>query len=411
MFEKAKKIIKILKDSGKEAYLVGGGVRDRLMGEGVNDYDIATNATPDEIEKIFDKTIPVGKEFGIVVVVIEGEQFEVATFRSDGNYSDGRHPDSINFVSAKEDVLRRDFTINGLFYDVEKDKIVDYVDGKKDIENKIIRFIGDPDQRIKEDYIRILRGIRFANRFGFKIENKSYKAIKKYAKDIFKISKERIISEFLKMLKQTKSIEKLIYMLEDTGLLEILFNDFYKLKKIKYKRGWNLYAHSIFVANRMKKTMSDKPIYLFASLFHELDINKTEKIMKFYKMSNENISDVKFLIKNHLVFLEPKLSTIKKIRRNKLFSVLIDLIESNIFYSKYKFSKFDIFFDMAYSIPEEKLNPKPLITGKDLIDLNLKPSPFFKRIIEKIEEMQLEEKINTKIEAINFAKKMIKSEG
>ena len=200
MKNKAIKIIKILQANGYKAVFAGGCVRDMLLHKESHDIDIATSASPDEVEKLFEKTIPVGKSFGVIRVVLEDKIFEVATFRNDGKYSDSRRPESVTFSNIKEDAKRRDLTINGLFYDPIKDEIIDYVNGQEDIKRGIIRFIGDPVERIEEDKLRMLRALRFSMKFNFRIERESFNAIKQFRSEITKISMERIQDELVKMI-------------------------------------------------------------------------------------------------------------------------------------------------------------------------------------------------------------------
>ncbi|MGB9602837.1 MAG: CCA tRNA nucleotidyltransferase, partial [Limisphaerales bacterium] len=196
---KALEIVNRLKQAGFTAYWVGGCVRDMLLGKQPHDYDIATNATPDLVEQLFEKTIPVGKQFGVMLVVVDGDSFQVATFRSETDYKDGRHPQRVAFCDPAEDARRRDFTINGLFYDPLKNEVIDYVNGKMDIERRLIRAIGCPDERFNEDYLRMLRAVRFAAQLGFEIEAATFAAIQKNAEKIKLISPERIRDELLKL--------------------------------------------------------------------------------------------------------------------------------------------------------------------------------------------------------------------
>lgn len=199
----ALKILKQIRKAGFTAYFAGGSVRDKLLGRKAKDYDIATSATPDQIEALFPKTVAVGKAFGVIVVVADGTETEVATFRADGGYQDGRRPDSIEFCGAEEDAKRRDFTVNGMFYDPIEDRIIDYVGGQVDLEKKIIRAIGDPDRRFTEDHLRILRAVRFAHTLDFEIEPATRAAIQKHAPDLTKISTERIENEFSRTLTES----------------------------------------------------------------------------------------------------------------------------------------------------------------------------------------------------------------
>ncbi|MCC8181276.1 MAG: HD domain-containing protein [Planctomycetes bacterium] len=215
----AMRIIDALRSAGHTAYFCGGCVRDALMGRPPKDYDIATSAAPDAVEKLFSRTVPVGRNFGVMIVVAEdGENYEVATFRSDGGYVDGRHPDSIHFASPQEDAQRRDFTINALFYDPSADAVIDYVGGRDDIAAKLIRTVGSPRQRFSEDKLRLLRAIRFAARTGFSIETATFSAIRQLAGEVGIVSPERIAAELESMLLGGAS-RAAFALLKQTGLL------------------------------------------------------------------------------------------------------------------------------------------------------------------------------------------------
>ncbi|EKD48048.1 MAG: metal dependent phosphohydrolase, partial [uncultured bacterium] len=209
-------IVKLLKSKGHSAYWAGGCVRDMLLGTQPKDYDIVTSAKPDEIEKLLEHTIPIGKEFGVILAVKNGHHFEIATFRSDSGYSDGRRPDAITFTHAEDDAKRRDFTINGLFFDPIEKKLHDFVDGKRDIADKIIKFIGDPHERILEDHLRIIRAIRFKSTLDFQYHPDTYKAIKHHSHLSAKVSGERLRDELNKMIAGDNPIRAFSDM-EDTG--------------------------------------------------------------------------------------------------------------------------------------------------------------------------------------------------
>ena len=218
--KKSLKIVKALKDAGHIAYYAGGYVRDLLLGTHSTEIDIATSATPQEVQSLFLKTIPVGISFGVVIVVLEDEPFEVATFRSDGAYLDGRHPDHVDFSSPEEDAKRRDFTINGMFYDPLTNQVFDFVNGEADLEKRVIRAIGNPEERFTEDRLRMIRACRFAARFGFRIEEETEKAIEKHASTLFpSVSMERVWQEFGKM----KHMDQAINLLHRFGLLQTIF--------------------------------------------------------------------------------------------------------------------------------------------------------------------------------------------
>ncbi|NGX57118.1 MAG: CCA-adding enzyme, partial [Candidatus Anoxychlamydiales bacterium] len=217
--EKAKIIINTLKKNGYTAYFAGGWVRDYLLNHKSDDIDIATDAKPEVVEKLFSHTIPIGKAFGIILVIINDSKYEVATFREDFDYSSGRRPKKVSFTNAEIDALRRDFTINGMFYDPLENKILDYVNGKEDLNKKIIKAIGDANKRFLEDKLRMIRAIRLSSRFGFEIEGKTKKAIIKYASSLFPaVSIERVVQELTKM-QQYKGFKDALLMMFEYGLL------------------------------------------------------------------------------------------------------------------------------------------------------------------------------------------------
>lgn len=219
-YNKALNILKQMRSAGFTAYVAGGAVRDRLLGRTPKDYDIATNALPDQVEELFDKTVAVGKAFGVIMVVQDGIETEVATFRQDVGYQDGRRPDSVHFCGAEEDAIRRDFTINGMFYDPIEDRIIDYVDGQTDLKNEIIRAIGDPDKRFAEDHLRMLRAVRFAHTLGFEIDPATREAIRAHSADLAKISAERIENEFSRILTESLRPGDALRELVDLGLMK-----------------------------------------------------------------------------------------------------------------------------------------------------------------------------------------------
>jgi poly(A) polymerase len=228
----AAQIVTKLRKNGYEAYFVGGCVRDLVLKRRPSDYDIATSAIPEQIEAIFPKTIPVGKAFGVMIVRSGGHSFEVATFREDHGYQDGRRPNRVEFSIAREDVARRDFTVNGLFYDPVKDEVLDWVGGREDAQKKLIRTIGDPKRRFEEDKLRLIRAVRFAANLDFDIEQKTLKAIQSMASQIKTVSAERIRDELIKMMSGPNP-EQAIRWMDQTGLLEVVLPEVAVLKGIE----------------------------------------------------------------------------------------------------------------------------------------------------------------------------------
>lgn len=216
------KIYHKLVENGHKAYLAGGCVRDALLGIQANDLDLATDATPESLERLFPKTVPVGKSFGVMLVVEEGISFEVATFRSDGTYKDGRRPEAVVYTTPEEDALRRDFTVNALFYDINQGRVLDFVGGLKDLADKKIQAVGDPEERFKEDHLRLLRAVRFAAQLGFEIESETFSAIQRLASSVKSVSAERVHEEIFKLLKSKDSFVGL-RLLQESGLGKALF--------------------------------------------------------------------------------------------------------------------------------------------------------------------------------------------
>jgi putative nucleotidyltransferase with HDIG domain len=252
----ALKILKQIRKAGFTAFFAGGSVRDKLLGREAKDYDIATSATPDQIEALFPKTVAVGKAFGVIVVVEDGTETEVATFRADGGYQDGRRPDSIEFYGAEEDAKRRDFTVNGMFYDPVEDKVIDYVGGQIDLEKKIIRAIGDPDRRFAEDHLRMLRAVRFAHTLGFEIEPATRAAIQKHAPDLAKISAERIENEFSRTLTESLRPGDALKELVDLGLINYIMPEILPMigqeQPPQFHPEGDVFVHTCLMLNLMK---------------------------------------------------------------------------------------------------------------------------------------------------------------
>ncbi|OHD72221.1 MAG: hypothetical protein A2W19_15055 [Spirochaetes bacterium RBG_16_49_21] len=315
------KIINKFHDNGFECYLIGGSVRDFIMGNEVYDYDFATNARPEQMMKLFRKTIPTGIKHGTISVLADSHQFEITTYRSDGRYIDGRHPDSVSFAQElRIDVERRDFTINGLVYDFQTGEVIDYVNGLSDIEHKIIRTIGDPIARFSEDGLRAVRACRFAAKLNFDIELNTFRAIPETLETVKKVSKERIRDELLKILESEKPSVGFEY-LRRSGLLDLFLPELaecYGVLQNKYHI-YDVYYHSIYSCDAAPK---DNMAVRLAALFHDigkvatkqpnasgdftfynhevLGVRITKKIMRRLKFSNEQIDGVSNLILNHM---------------------------------------------------------------------------------------------------------------
>jgi poly(A) polymerase len=388
MFDKAKSIVKILINHGYKAVYAGGCVRDMIMGNEPNDIDIATDAYPDEVERVFNSagyhTLSVGKAFGVIVVMIGKDEFEIATFRTDGNYSDGRRPDEVKFSTIEEDCKRRDFTINGMYYDPIKEEIIDLVNGVQDIEGKVIRFIGNPTDRINEDNLRILRAVRFASKFNFKIEDETSKAIYDNSSLIKNVSAERVCAEMEKM-----------------------FSNHTRKEAIKMMFDYNLVPKEIVNIDAFDKLPKNPSNELCWAVFingeRTNNIHNKEALLKTFKLSNDKVKHVIGIIndaaKHDTVFSKSKvvdLAVVKKLYRNIWVQ---DACEFNKVIGKYSFASALV---EVFKYATIDVNPKPLITGDDLIEMGFVKGPIFRQIKEAVENAQLREEISTVEEAMKI---------
>lgn len=437
-------IIEILRNSGHQAYLAGGCVRDMLLNIEPKDFDIVTSAKPDEIEKLLEHTIPVGKEFGVILAIKNGHKFEIATFRSDSGYSDGRRPDAVEFKTAKEDALRRDFTINSLFYDPIKEEVIDYVDGQKDLRDKLIRFIGEPEQRIKEDHLRILRAVRFKNAYDFQYHPATYQALKKHAALIKNISSERIRDELNKIILSTKPGQAFEELYE-LGILEHLIPELCRLKglaqPLQYHKEGDVWDHSIRALNSLTNEQADAdplpgPPSLslkWAVLLHDIGKYETfsedserirynhhaevgakiaESILRRLSFSKKEIDQISWLISHHMMieniltmptgrrrhwFLLPGFEELQKLYHADILGTIPSRLDS--FYEIKKLYR--------HEIATLRLMPKQLISGEKVMEiLNLKPSEKVGEILMDIRQQQLEGTLKTPEDAEKYVEKL-----
>ena len=436
------KIVKAFQSAGFEAYFAGGSVRDLLMGNEPQDYDIATSAKPDEIEKVVDdihlesKTIPIGKQFGVILGIVHGHEFEIATFRSDSSYSDGRRPDAVLFTSAKEDAVRRDFTINGLFYDPLKKKVIDYVDGQDDIQNKIIRFIGEPHERIKEDHLRLLRAIRFSNHFDFEYEPRTEEAINELAHLVKDISKERVADELNKMMLHPRRSHS-FRELEKVGILQHIIPEAMAQKgveqPIRFHQEGDVLTHSFKALHDMPEewvslelawavflhdigkpaTYEEKPDRIHFDGHAELSAQIAYEILTRLKFPKAMVTKITWLINHHMtvgfipemkrvsqvnLFLHPWFEDLMRLHYcDEHGSIPIDLglYETNMkLYNDFKNEK----------LLEDHF--RPMLNGDEIMKLaNLEPGPKVQDLLDLLREAQIEGDVKTKEEAEAFVKK------
>jgi poly(A) polymerase len=429
--QQATQIVRELRQAGHSAYLVGGCVRDLVLGREPADFDVATSATPQQVMGLFPRTYAVGAQFGVVLVPIRDEQnyaIEVATFRSDGIYSDGRHPDQVQFSrEAKTDVQRRDFTINGLLLDPISVEVLDYVGGREDLQRRIIRTIGDARQRFAEDKLRMLRAIRFAARFGYKIEEKTLSAIKELAPQIHQVSRERIRDEILKMLTEGRA-RRAFELLDQTGLLQEVLPEIERMKGVEqppqFHPEGDVWVHTLMLLEGLRPS-SSKTLALGALLHDvgkpptfrvapdrirfdnhaEVGTRMAEEICHRFRLSNDETEQVCALVANHMKFGDVKRmkhSTLKRFLRMPKFDEHLELHRLDCLSSHRDLSLYDYVREKLESVPPEQIRPEPLLTGHDLIAAGYKPGPQFKELLTAVEDAQLEGAISTKEEALSL---------
>jgi len=400
-------VVRKLRAAGFQALFAGGCVRDQLLGRPPKDYDVATSARPEQVQQVFGKrkSLAIGASFGVITVIGPKNvgQLDVATFRKDAGYSDGRHPDSVTFSEPHEDAQRRDFTINGLFFDPIAEQVIDYVGGQDDLKAGIIRAIGDPRARIAEDKLRMLRAIRFTATFGFQLEEATLVAIREQAAELVIVSAERIAAELRRML--TLERRRLaVELLESSQLLEVILPEMRGIHSLAWEQ-------TLAIIERIPGATFTQS---FAALLRPLGETPealqqlAETVCRRLKLSVEEIAQVQRLLRE-----EPILRACSQLRWPQIQRLLIvPGIESVLDYSAAvsqviagDWGDLDICTRML-ALPPLLLNPPQLITGEDLKALGLTPGPHFKAILEQVRDQQLDSLINTKEEALAWAKKL-----
>ncbi|MGH9513848.1 MAG: CCA tRNA nucleotidyltransferase [Terriglobales bacterium] len=429
-------VLRALQDAGHQAFFVGGCVRDLLLRRDPADYDIATDATPDEVIRIFPETYAVGAQFGVVLVPAPANQgssevseaVEVATFRSDIGYTDGRHPDQVRFSKdAKEDVARRDFTINGLLLDPISDRVLDFVGGRKDMVSGIIRAIGVPELRFGEDKLRMLRAIRFAARLQYLIEPGTLAAIEKCAPEIHQVSCERVAEELTKMLTEGHAREA-FKLLDQTGLLHEALPEVSAMKGVQqppqFHPEGDVFVHTMLLLSKLPQPCA--PTLAWGALLHdvgkpptfriapdrirfdghvEIGVKMAEGICQRLRFSNSDTDQILGLVENHMRFADVermKESTFKRFIRMPHFAEHLELHRLDCESSHGDLTLYNFTRNKIAALPPESISPAPLLTGNDLIASGYSPGPRFKEILAAVEDGQLEGRWNSKEAAMEF---------
>jgi poly(A) polymerase len=420
----ARRIVEKLRLNGHDAFYAGGWVRDYLLHRKPKDIDIATGALPNEVLRLFPNSRSIGIQFGVIQVLMYGHAYEVATFRSDHKYLDGRHPSSVAFSGPEQDALRRDFTINGLFYDPIAKRLIDYVCGESDVRNKVIRTIGNPDARFSEDKLRMLRAIRFACDLGFTIVPETWDAIQKLAPDILQISWERIRNELINVLIGPAPDEGL-KLLHQSGLLQHILPEVAAMRGIPQSPGdlaeKDLFAHT---QNALARLHKPSAILAMGTLLHHAGIPLTysgnssqcfsehaqkggaisEAIGRRLRMSNEEINRIVDLVSMHSNFLhitEMSESAQRRLLHKPNIADHLELLRVHCLSDR---RSLEIYSGCLEKLEELKRNWDPLLTGEDLIEMGYKPGPIFREILRTVEDLQFEGILKTREEALHHIK-------
>jgi poly(A) polymerase len=447
----ATEIVRTLRERGHQAYLVGGCVRDLLLGREPADYDVATDATPHQVMQIFPETYAVGAQFGVVLVPVkpattqdpkehEGKRIvsgghsgtavagespapqkavEVATFRSDMGYSDGRHPDEVRFSrDPREDGQRRDFTINGLLMDPLTNEVLDYVGGRNDLKAGIVRTIGDPEHRFGEDKLRMLRAVRFAARFDYKLDPKTLQAIYRLANQIDQVSRERVRDELTKMLTEGRA-KRAFELLDKTRLLSHVLPEISRMKGVEqppqFHPEGDVFVHTLLLLEKLPAGCS--PTLAWGALLHdvgkpptfrvapdrirfdghvEVGVKMAEEICHRLRFSGDETRQILALVNNHMRFADVQRmnpSTLKRFLRLPQFDEHLELHRIDCLSSHGLLGSYEYAQEKLRTVPAEEIRPRPLITGDDLIAAGYEPGPRFKEILTTIEDAQLEGRV------------------
>jgi poly(A) polymerase len=431
MEKTGREIVARLRENGHIAYFAGGCVRDIVRGETPKDFDVATDAKPEIVQKLFPRTYAVGAHFGVILVVENGFQFEVATFRSDDAYIDGRHPSAVHFSSPEEDAKRRDFTINGMFYDPVAEKVFDFVGGRADIEAKLVRAIGDPAQRFAEDRLRMLRAVRFAMVLDYKIDNETWDALVANAASINQISAERIREELVRIFlspKRTRGWD----LLDSSGLMRAILPEIDAMKGCKQPEQFHpegdVFQHTRLMLQFLPEKVS-VPL-VFSVLLHDVAKPRTatvdetgrirfnahdrigavmtEEIMRRLRFAGAEIDATVEMVRQHMVFKDvPKMrvAKLKRFMARPTFDDELELHRVDCEGSHRMLDNYEFLLRKREEFASEPIIPPPLVRGDDLIALGLKPGPKFGGILEAVETRQLEGTLRTREEALDWVKR------
>ncbi len=423
----ARRLVQTLQQNGHETYWAGGCVRDALLGRTPVDYDIATSALPETVVKIFPRSAEVGRSFGVVTVPFDGCIFEVATFRADHGSSDGRHPDAITFTTAEEDAQRRDFTVNAMFFDPVNQSLHDFVGGQADLQAHRIRCVGSPEKRFREDHLRMLRAVRFAQRLAFDLDPHTAEAIRDQAPSLASISTERIRDEFTRTLLEAVHPGQALWMLENLGLLPVFLPEVSALKHQPQPPDFHpegdVFTHTAIMLDDMQVRT---PTILFAVLLHDiakpatatydgtrirfhghaaLGADMARDILLRLRVPNRIIEEVCHCVRGHMRFMEVKKmrrSTLRKMLGHPQFEAELELHRLDCRACHGLLDNYTFARDAFESFSHEPVLPEPWIRGHDLIQLGVKPGPKLGKLLQRAYDLQLEGSIPNREKLLQF---------
>jgi poly(A) polymerase len=429
-------IVRRLQAAGHSAYWVGGCVRDRLLGREPQDYDVATSALPDQIEALFPRTIPVGRKFGVLILLEDGHEFQVATFRAESDYTDGRRPGSVTFSNAQTDASRRDFTVNGLFFDPITETLHDWVGGEKDLRAKLLRTIGSPAERFAEDYLRLLRAVRFAAQLDFQIEPETFAALKARAPQILDISAERIREELLKLFRPPHAARGLD-LLRKSGLLEQILPEIFATitcdQSPDYHPEGTVYNHIRMMLEAMPPDAA--PSLPWTALLHDvakpvtasrdphgdaihfyghekIGAQMAENILQRLKFPRKQTEEIATAVLYHMQFKDVKdmrKSTLRRMLLRETFPLELELHRLDCLGSHRRLDHYEFLQEQARELEKQPQIRPPLLTGEDLQALGMKPGPAMGALLAEAREKQLSDELKTADEAKVWAKERLEA--
>ena len=432
--ELANSVCDELQRNGFQAFLVGGCVRDVLLGREPADYDVTTDALPEQVMALYPESIGVGAQFGVVLIPRDGLKVEVATFRSDIGYSDGRHPDRVVYSSSpEEDVKRRDFTINGLLMRHNTDAVLDYVGGQADLHAGILRAIGEPGRRFAEDKLRMLRAVRFAARFGYEIEQRTFRGMKQHAQEIAFVSAERIRDELTKLLTEGAA-RRGFELLNETGLLQLVLPEIAAFRGVpqppEFHPEGDVWVHTLMMLEGLPAGGS--PTLAWGVLLHdvgkpptfrsaketgdrirfdghvEVGVKMAAAICKRLRFSTWETEQISALVSNHMRFKDVeqmRTSTLKKFVRLPHFEEHLELHRLDCLASNGRLDAYEFVLQFLQETPAEHVRPVRLLTGDDLLKMGYRPGPVFRSILGALEDAQLEGAVSNREEALEFVRR------